>query len=220
VCVHAHRIGERRQARTCASVRVTLHERVQVSISGFLCRTHRRGCCGKEGFNDSRSCVDLRPLKHIECALYVCKLGQALRPSAAGPPPPRPAPARRYPPPGVRVKLTEPRAKLRQAAARCETRKDARTSREISAAPRDQRPIVRIKDRGRGGTVLAGRAHTRAAFVSDACRHSSFASCGADKNDVDVRNRSTSDLGDPWRKRGQTTGRGEGEIFGARIPAS
>lgn len=36
------------------------------------------GCCGKEGFNDSRSCVDLRPLKHIECALYVCKLGQAL----------------------------------------------------------------------------------------------------------------------------------------------
>lgn len=35
------------------------------------------GCCGKEGFNDSRSCVDLRPLKHIECALYVCKLGQA-----------------------------------------------------------------------------------------------------------------------------------------------
>lgn len=36
------------------------------------------GCCGKEGFNDSRSCVDLRPLKHIECALYVCKLGQPL----------------------------------------------------------------------------------------------------------------------------------------------
>lgn len=36
------------------------------------------GCCGKEGFNDSRSCVDLWSLKHIECALYVCKLGQAL----------------------------------------------------------------------------------------------------------------------------------------------
>jgi len=69
-------------------------------IGWFLCRTHRRG---KEGFNDSRSCVDLRPLKHIECALYVCKLGQALRPLrgrsvACGAPtrPPRPrAPRRR-----------------------------------------------------------------------------------------------------------------------------
>jgi len=71
--------------RARVQARVTLHQRARVSISGFLRRTHRRGCCGKEGFNDSRSCVDLRPLKHIECALYVCKLGQALRPSAAAP---------------------------------------------------------------------------------------------------------------------------------------
>lgn len=43
-----------------------------------LARSALSECCGNEGFNDSRSCVDLRPLKHIECALYVCKSGQPL----------------------------------------------------------------------------------------------------------------------------------------------
>lgn len=66
--------------------------------------------CGKEGFNDSHSCVDLRPLKYIECALYVCKLGQALflRPLATPLEPPTdvspPDVARRYT--SGRVKLT------------------------------------------------------------------------------------------------------------------
>lgn len=110
----------RMYACVCKRAGYTLYQRVLVSI-GFLCRTHRRGCCGKEGFNDSRSCVDLRPLKHIECALYVCKLGQALRPSAlrsvacGNPPPPTlgltfaSSVVRRY---TVRVKLTEPPSEI------------------------------------------------------------------------------------------------------------